>query len=194
MLNRAIPSHRRAGLSLIELLVSLALLALIAAGLAGAFGVGTQVYDRARALNQHQEELAARRQLRSALAQALPLYRITPFPNSFVGAPDRLQFVTLKETPYAPDASALKVEVLWASNTLSMLVEAIDDRGTVLASWDHTLARDVRNVTFQYLDDSGDVPDWAPVWTGTPELPDLIQIVGEGGAPRWVDFVVAPRL
>ena len=194
MQSKAKISQSCAGLSLLELLVSLALLALIAAGLAGAFGVGTQVYDRARALNEHQEELAARRQLRSALAQALPLYRITHFPNSFVGAPDRLQFVTLKETPYAPDASALKVEVLWASNNLTMQVEAIDDTGAVLASWDHTLARDVRNVSFQYLDNSGDTPDWAPVWTGAPNLPALVQITGERGAPRWVDFVVAPRL
>lgn len=184
----------RAGLSLLELLVALALLAVITSGLAGAFGIGTQVFDRAQSLGAQQEEVAARRQLRSALMQALPIARITPFPNSFVGASDRVQFVTLKDAAFAPDAAALRFDVIWSGTTLSMTVEAIDDTGAVLEQWSHILSRDVRDVSFQFLDTSGETPEWTPFWSNRPDLPGLVRITGAGGSPRWVDFAVAPRL
>lgn len=174
--------------------MGLALLALIAAGLAGAFGVGTQVFDRARTLGTQQEELAARRQLRSAVMQALPPSRITPFPNVFVGAPDRLRFVTLKTAPYVPDAAALRFDVTWSGDVLAMTVQSIDDTGETLQEWVHTLSGDVAEVAFQYLDTTGDAPEWTPFWADRPDLPTLVRITGAGGAPRWVEFTVAPRL
>lgn len=192
MLNNA-PHRTRAGLSLLELLVSLALLALIAAGLAGAFGVGTQVFDRAQLLNTHQDEIAARRQLRSALMQALPPNRITPFPNSFVGAPDRMEFVTLTEAPFA-DGAALQFTVDWNGQSLSLSVNAITDEGEVIATWQHPLADNVENVAFRYLNITGDTPVWDSAWTDQAGLPALVQITGEGGMPTWVEFTVAPRL
>lgn len=184
----------RRGLSLLELLVSLALLSLIAGGLASAFGIGTQVFDRARALDGQQEELAARRQLRAAVTQILPMSRLTPFPNQFAGAPDRLSFVTLMDAPYAPQAAALTFEVTWTGQTLTMDVAAIDETGVPGTAWSHVLSRDVRNVSFQYLDTSGDTPAWVPVWSDRPDLPALIRITAEGGQPRWVEFTVGPRL
>lgn len=193
MLSRRI-SNGRAGLSLLELLVSLSLLALIAAGLAGAFGVGTQVFDRAQSLNSHQGEIAARRQLRAALMQALPPNRITPFPNSFVGAPDRLAFVTMAEAPFSTDAAALTYSVQWNGTALLLDVAAIDDEGAVINGWQHVLASDVSNVTFRFLNTEGDSPVWQPTWADQPGLPALVQITGEGGAPAWVEFTVAPRL
>lgn len=184
----------RRGLSLLELLVALALLALIASGLAGAFGVGTQIFERARGLGSHQDELAARRQLRSALMQALPPTRITPFPNSFLGAPDRLRFVTLKNAPYATDASALRFDLGWSGDTLTLDVQAIDDTGVAQSEWEHILSTDVQQVSFQFLDMTGDAPEWTPFWSDRPDLPALVRITGQGGSPRWVEFTVAPRL
>ncbi len=193
MLNSA-PRGSRAGLSLLELLVALSLLALIAAGLAGAFGVGVQVFDRAQDLDTHHEELSARRQLRSALAQALPASRITPFPNSFLGTADSMTFTSLQETPFASQASALRIEVFWTASTLAMTVDAIADDGTVQDRWDHVLSRNITDVAFSYLDSSGDTARWQSIWNGRADLPALIRITGTGGAPEWVDFVVGPRL
>ena len=126
--------------------------------------------------------------------QALPPTRITPFPNGFVGAPDRIQFVTLKATPYAPDASALRIEVAWLDGALSMTVEAIDDSGDVQEAWVHRLSDAVSEVSFQYLDATGERALWTPSWSDRPDLPALVRITGTGGTPRWVEFTVAPRL
>lgn len=185
---------KRHGLSLLELLVALALLALIAGGLVGAFGVGTQVFDRARSLGAHQDELAARRQLRSAVVQALPPTRITPFPNSFQGAPDRLQFVTLKDAPYAPDAAAMRFDVVWSGDVLALTVQTLDDTGATRQEWVHTLSSGVQDVSFEFLDTVSDVPEWKPFWSDRADLPTLVRITGNGGTPRWVEFTVAPRL
>ncbi|MEL7092175.1 MAG: prepilin-type N-terminal cleavage/methylation domain-containing protein [Pseudomonadota bacterium] len=184
----------RAGLSLIELLVSLALLALIAAGLAGAFGVGVQVFDRAQAVATDQAELALRRQLRATLLEALPPNRITPFPNTFAGDPDKLSFVTLKPWAFAPDAAASRVDVGWSGGALTLTLVAVDDSGAPLDQWDHVLSEGVGDVAFAYLDTSGETPVWEGTWRDRPDLPALVRITGTGGSPEWVDFVVGPRL
>ncbi|WP_299695282.1 prepilin-type N-terminal cleavage/methylation domain-containing protein [uncultured Tateyamaria sp.] len=188
------PHPNRAGLSLVELLVALALLSLIGAGLAGAFGVGVRVFDRAGQLGIHQDEIAARRQLRASLVQALPGSRITTFPNSFVGAPDDMQFTSLQSTPFAPDAAASRITLRWDGSTLSFDFEPMSDDGETLGRWSYAMSNDVGEVSFSYLDTSGDAPVWQSSWADRPDLPALVRITATGGAPEWVDFVVAPRL
>ena len=184
----------RSGLSLLELLVSLALLALIAAGLAGAFGVGVQLFDRSQDVAENREELALRRQLRTALLGALPPTRITPFPNAFEGDPDRLGFVTMTPWPFALNAAASRVEVSTSGGALMMRLTTINDAGAVVAQWDHTLSDGISDVSFSYLDTSGDIPVWESTWREQPTLPALVRITATGGSPDWVDFVVGPRL
>jgi type II secretory pathway pseudopilin PulG len=55
--------NSRAGLSLFELLLALALLAFVAAGLAAAFGLGVRLNDRTAALSDDASEIALRLRL-----------------------------------------------------------------------------------------------------------------------------------
>ena len=88
------PRPSRAGLGLLEVLISLALLALIAGGLSGALGLGLRLNERSQAAVAEQDELALRARLRHWLMTAIPPERITHVPAVFEGAPDVVTFTT----------------------------------------------------------------------------------------------------
>ena len=179
---------KRAGLTLLELLVALALMALIGAGIAGAMGIGIRVFERAQVLDAGQIEQTHRRQLRRFLMEALPPTRITPFPNAFRGGTDTLSFVTLAEAPFALDAAALQVTVTAGLGPTTMVITAIDDQGRVMATWEAPLAEGA--VTIRYL---GETEEWRTDWEGQPQLPRLLDI-SISGSVEWPPLTVAPRL
>ena len=186
--------NARSGLSLFELLVALALLALITAGLAGALGMAVRVWDRAAGLYALSEEIALRGRLRSWLEQATPPTRLTPFPAGLTGSADGLSFVTLAETPFAPDAAALRVTVSREGDRLTLLAETLDDEGTTLSRIEGPLARGIAP-RFAYYDDMAQPPAWRDSWENTDTLPALVRITAEeGSTPDWPDFVVRPVL
>lgn len=179
---------------MLELLVSLALLGLIAAGLAGAFGLGLQVFDRAQRLETTWPEIAARRQLRAYLLQAAPANRTTSFPTSFVGTPAKLEFVTLADAPFAPNSAALAIALKQQNNALILQVTVLDDSGLARETSTHPVSRDVRNVQIRYLTRDNDELVWVTDWQSEMGLPALIDVTAQGGTPPWVRFTVAPRL
>jgi len=184
--------NSRSGLSLLELLVSLALLALIGAGLAGAFGLGTQLWGRTAALGQYSQEIALRAQLRRYVSQALPPTRLTPFANPFYGNEDRFSFITLAATPFAPDAAAMRMGITLDGSTLRLRTELLDDDGVVAESWEDILAEDAFGLEIQYYaqDDT-----WLNEWSDNTRLPRLIRVrLNEGATPPWPEFTVRPRL
>ena len=187
-------SSAKSGLSLVELLVALALMALLAAGLAGAFGIGVRVFDRAQQLDRSWPEIAARRQLRNYLMQAMPSNRQTVFPSQFTGTARRFEFVTLADAPYAPDSAALRVSVIHESGLLTLSVTALDDDGAAQRTWSQTLSENLNDVTIRYMSSSETGPTWRTDWQAQQALPLLIDITAEGGDPEWVRFAAAPRL
>lgn len=185
----------RTGLSLFELLVSLALLALLSAGLAAALNIGAQLYSRTTTLGVADEQVVLRGRLRGWLASAVPPAQLVPFPSRFIGTAEGLEFTTLAETPFAPDASGLRVSLAFDGGELRMAVRTMSDDGSTLAEFDHLLTSDTGAGSISYFDASSDPPEWRGSWQETTRLPDLVQITTDPTSrPDWPEFTVRPIL
>ena len=185
----------RSGLSLFELLIAMALLALIAAGLTGSIGLGIRLNDRTEDVAALHEPLAARRILRQLLQSALPPSRITPFDNRFDGGPQSLSFTTLGGKSLAPDAAALRVSVRLEGQALLLVIEAVDDLGGLSPVVDTSLVSAANGVEILFLDRAADPPAWTDRWEDEDRLPSLVSIRAEPGSqPDWPEFTVAPLL
>lgn len=186
---------RKSGLSLLELLVSLSMLALIGAGLAGAFELGTQIWSRTSALGEHRQEIELRRQLRRYMTQAMPPSRTAAIGRPFSGSKDGLSFLTLAPTPFAPNASAMRLALSVQDDGLQLTTEMIDEDGAIIGSWSDVLVQEADQISLQYWSSAAEPPGWQSEWTNTTQLPELIRIsVSEGSKPSWPEFVVRPLL
>lgn len=185
----------RAGLSLFELLIALALLALLTVGLGAALNIGAQLYMRTAALGSSAEEIALRTRLRLWLAEATPPGQLLPFPVGFLGEPTEMRFTTLAETPFAPDAAGLSVTVSAEDGSLRLVAETLSDDGDVIASFDLVLASEVSDLRISYFDALTEPPGWRDRWDDRARLPDLVRIeAAPGSTPPWPEFTVRPRL
>ena len=181
--------QRRAGLSLFEALIALALLALLAGTLGRAMGLGLRLWDRTSAAETAHDPLGARVQLRRLLARALPPDRIVPFVSDFEGTEDGFSFTTLSTRSLAPGAASLRVTVRREGDRLMMDIAALDDGGTAVPVLSAPLATGVTGLRLSY----GVPPQ--PVWREPAQLPALVQITADpGSTPDWPDFAVAPIL
>jgi hypothetical protein len=184
-----------AGLSIMELLTALAILALIAAGLASAMGLGVRLFDRTAQLSENSAGATLRIRLRNLLAAATPPSLIAPFPVALEGRPNGFTFTTLSAPDLFPDAAALRVNVSGAGNTLVMTILALDDFAQEIGRMERTLATDTATVRFSYYGYGGDGLDWLHDWKDETRLPLLVRIeIDEGGSPDWPEFSVRLRL
>lgn len=185
----------RSGMSLLELLLALALLAVIAGGLAGALGLGLRLHDRSLALPKTSDAIALRIRLRSLLAAAVPPSQLAGFPVGLDGRPDGFAFTTFAATGAFPEAAALRVEVRADAGSLRLGIAAMDDAGAALSTDDRLLAEELSGLSFGYFDARSDPPAWRHDWTDESRLPDLVRIEADpGGEPDWPEFTVRPRL
>lgn len=182
------------GMTLLELLVSLALLAIITAGLASTLNLSLQLYDRAETADELSEELVLRGNLRRWLMAAHPPSRLTHLPDEFTGDAERLTFTTLADTPFAPLTAMLRITVAMETDMLSLTIEHLDDDGSVIDAETRTLVEQWQGGQISYFQD-GDDPRWVDQWTDTARLPRLVKIEAEPDIhPNWPVFVVRPRL
>jgi len=186
---------RRSGLSLFELLIALALLALLTAGLAAALNIGTSLYSRTANIGALAEEIAMRSRLRRWLSAATPPAVLAPFPTAFGGNLSAFEFITLVDTPFAPEAAALHVSVAFLGKSLTLTATTIGDDGESLTRYEHILARDIEQVEIAYFDALAEPPVWQDHWNDTTRLPDLVRITAApGSTPEWPEFTVRPQL
>ena len=183
--------HRNAGLTLMELLISLALLALIAVGISSSLGLAVRIHDRSEAIGLQSGPVLYRIHLRHWLQTATPSSLLTPFPVRFEGAADRLEFFTLAETPQFPQAAALRIGLAAGAGKLALTVTAIADDGSELETLEKTLAEGASDVRFSYLSADQDTSDWLNAWHQDAGLPRAVKItVAPGSTPDWPDFIV----
>lgn len=182
---------KRAGFTLLELLMALVLLALIGVGLASALQLGTQVYSRSQTLGVNAQEVAARAQLRRMLASATPPSLLTPFPKAFTGSETSLSFVTLTSLGFARHAAGIRVDLTQSGVKLSMTLTLFDDDGTTLETLPYELARGLNNLEIKYFAGDPEEGEWLEEWTDTARLPKLVSITADAGSnPFWPEFTV----
>lgn len=181
--------NNRSGLSLLELMLALGLLAVIAGGLMATVGLGLRLNDRTSALGDLHEPLAARRHLRVLLQSALPPDRVAPFEHGFQGDSRGFTFVTLAGRGLAPGAAALRVFVEVQNQTIVLRIETIEDTGPGQQVLTSPLTVSDGNVSLSYYDGQADPPSWSDTWTIAERLPQLVRIeVPEGSQPDWPEF------
>lgn len=183
---------RRAGFTLVELLVALVVLGLVMAGLSQGLRFGLQAWDRAATMMEAGNSLdAVDRTLRRMVAQMHPGQPDQPAP--IVAGPASLSFVTT-----LPGLVPQRVEA----------VLLVDGQKRLLLRWrpysnarfvrssgftDTELMRGVSGLALSYWgSDSG----WTESWSD-PNLPGLIRFrlgIVQPGDRQWPDIVVAPGL
>ncbi|WP_421700982.1 type II secretion system protein GspJ [Aliiroseovarius sp.] len=194
MIRRERPTSPRAGLSLFELLLSLALLALIAAALSGSLSLGLRLYERADQNAPELDALTLRLQLRHWLDRAAPPHLLTPFPAGFNGGPEQLTFTTLAETPFAPKAAALRVGITLQDDTLRLTATALDHEGKEIDSWTRDLATGAMGLRIHYYQPGEPTGQWLDTWPPGTALPALVRIeLDPGSTPDWPELTQRPR-
>lgn len=203
-------ARRESGFTLIEVLVSLALLALVLALAAGGVRYARSTWNAAARLDELAGSDMAETFLRARLAEAMPLYeqrKSGVIQVLFQGTHDAVSFVA--PAPNGPVGGGLyryTLEAVPAANRgqSSLIVKLAPHQGTLTepmvgSTTDrHELMRNVKSVSFRYFG-RGEIkaqPAWHSAWTRTDAMPSLVEIAiarddSEGGH---VTMVIGLRL
>jgi general secretion pathway protein J len=184
--------HRpEAGFTLIEVLVSLVLLALLLTLLAGGLRYARSTWDAAARLDQLADADMAETFLRARLAEAMPVYeqrKAGTVRALFRGDGDSMSFVA--PAPNGPAGAGLYRYTLEAgggrgSGWRMLVVElvphlpSLSDSALERPPDRYELMRNIRSVSFRYFGrgDQQAEPAWHVAWPRADVLPSLVEIV-----------------
>jgi general secretion pathway protein J len=179
-----------AGFTLIEVLVSLVLLALLLALLAGGLRYARSTWEATARLDEVAAGDMAETFLRARVAEAMPLYeqrKAGTVRALFSGSGDSMSFVA--PAPNGPAGAGLYRYTLEAAGTgatqrmlivslaphLPLLIESALERPPER----YELMRNIRSVSFRYFG-RGDLrsePAWHTAWPRTDALPSLVEVI-----------------
>lgn len=211
--------HRRgrsaeAGISLLEVLVAMVLVAMIGVIAVNGLRLGKTVWDRsAEAASAGMETRVAQKFLRALIRRARPvrLRDGTRHPPAlFDGGPDRLRFVAplpahlappgdqLVELSLAPRGGGAEMLLRWSP------IGAAPPEITPTAPQEVLIAR-ADGLRFRYFGPGpeGGAAAWVDVWRGRTQLPSLVAIGtmraadaarADGAASAWPTFVARLRV
>lgn len=188
----------RAGFTLLELLVSMALLGLLGLLLGGAFHMATtHVGRRQEALDRSAELVATEAFLRERLAAAIPAVPQGWGEGAvlFDGEADGLSFVA-PAPDSVPAGGFLVYTIVHADDGLVLRWRPYDGTVPEGPGTDTLLLPGVREARFAYHGArDGDAPAWHGRWKEQPALPALVRLALTDGDGRPLpDLVVAPRV
>jgi type II secretory pathway pseudopilin PulG len=172
----------RAGITLLETLISLAIMGMIAAVLTSGLGGTVRTLDRSAGVSQAVEYAIARRDFRTWLESALML----PAPNDtrplFEGTPNSVRFLALPPGTnfWLGQAVAIEVGGEGPSATASGLLPETREAGETVIQ----LAAEETQMSFQYwgLKTAGQRPRWHNDWPNGLGPPDLVKITFSNGS------------
>lgn len=202
----AVPVRRRNGFTLLELLISMTLLAMLSVMLLGGMRLGGRVWERsAKDVDQMDEVRIARDFIRTTFTEAYPLFdKSDPVhPNiNFVGDSSSVRF--LAPMPQSLGAAgmakmSLYIETAGESSRLILTLRqelAFADTKPFPST---VLLDKISSATISYFgsEEAGSAPAWQDHWKGTGALPQLIRIrivFSKGDARFWPDLIVRPRV
>src|SRR5262245_1051817 len=197
---RGVNSLPETGFTLIEVLVSLTLLALLLSLLAGGLRYARSTWDATARLDQLADADMAETFLRARLAEAMPLYeqqKAGTVRALFHGTGDTMSFVA--PAPNGPAGTGLYRYTLEAGGGTgrgrrTLVVKLvphlpwISDSALERPPEQYDLMRNIRSVSFRYFG-RGELrgePAWHAVWPRTDAMPNLVEIAitrddNEGG-------------
>jgi general secretion pathway protein J len=174
------------GFTLIEVLVSLVLLALVLGLLSGVVRFARGTWDAATRLDREAGYDIAASFLRARLGEALPLFERTDtgaMRVAFSGSSDGLKFVTASQNgPAGAGLYSLALEAAPVNNANQALLVRLapyQPRGSIDTPLeDHVLAENVKSVAFRYFGrkDRRIPPAWQDIWSRTDALPEMVEM------------------
>lgn len=193
---------RARGFTLVELLVSLVVLALIGLLMSSGVGAGRRAWERVDRSSANIDQVeAAQTIIRDRLARLVPLTRydaITPY-SDIEGKHDVLFFIA--PAPYAQQPDALTDYRLSLSTRSELVLSATGDLAPLgnPQRQDRVLLRGVATLDLGYFGPQPtqrDPPRWTDHWPPQAQPPQLIRVrltFAPGDRRRWPDLIVHPQ-
>lgn len=206
-----LPSGSRAGFTLIEVVVSLALMGLTLAALGGGLRFGTVVWEKSLDKSEEIQSLqVTRRVVDRLVSSAMVRPRVPGSDNpeiAFSGETDSLKFVGHSPLDLnGGPANVLEFDIERGPKGANLVLawrlynpDGSDFESGGKGAQQAVLLEGIEGATFSYF--GGDTPegprDWHASWSGRTRLPELVklEIMGVGGARvDWPELIVAPRI
>ncbi|MEM7671572.1 MAG: prepilin-type N-terminal cleavage/methylation domain-containing protein, partial [Pseudomonadota bacterium] len=194
----------KAGLTLLELLIALTLLAMIGAALARSTELGVQVWRRAETFPAVDQSVVLRAHLRRWIEEMKPHEVSIGARQEVVGSDKSLRFVTSSWIgfPKAEPETRVTLEIIAnAEDTASLKItlEALARDGSVSHREERYLIEQAKSIRLRYFhrqSATGGSEGWQDSWASGGRLPTLIALhvtPGEG-QDVWPPLIVAPKL
>jgi general secretion pathway protein J len=194
------------GYSLVELLVSLAILGFVAVMMLGGIQSGQRVWQHIDKRRIHYEDIAlAQMTLRDVMEHIVPATRYdgsAPYAD-FSGTANEISFIAPPREVQAPNSlQRYKVQLaangdvrLTSSNILSRTANAFSDSDSTRRA--ATLLDDVQQLDIAYygIASTDTKLRWHPRWVRQPKAPEAIRLrmtFGSGNQHVWPEFIVKP--
>lgn len=173
------PNRCDAGFTLVELLVSLTILALLLAMVPGTLRLGRRAWETPGQLDQASDELAALGFVQTHIKSAVPIFERDAQGVSriaFSGKPQSVSFVL--PLSGGPNGGGLYRVDLGEALRVSLYQGANASGQSALPGEERSLGNLSGRLQFRYFGplQFGQAPLWQDVWARTDRLPDLVEI------------------
>lgn len=193
------------GFTLFEMLVTLALMALIAGFIAGGLQFGRRTWEATRQIDRLAPSLAVREVLRSGLAGTLAIPSVASDQSltlGFSGTSSAVEFIAV--APGQARQDGLEKWRLAFTGGRSLTLERADfaqrvpGGGVAGADMRHVLLEGVESLAIRYFGATGDgeAKQWHRAWNRSDRLPELIGIAltfPDGDLRSWPELIVDIR-
>lgn len=205
MNNRTCPDRCEAGFTLVELLISMTLLALISVGLYESLRLGLHAWERGSSLAKDTDDIrTVQSTLRRAIADAYPYWIVQNATHAnvdFEGRPDRIRLLAPAPRSLGHAGFArYEISALPENGNYSLEISAAHELAAESARpLREKLINHLTSIEFTYFGSGPDDDEakWHGSWTNRRTLPRLVRVRASfpsGDTRQWPEMVIAPRI